>query len=194
MSFRCSRRVAAIGAIGIVGAIVIALLARDKTEAAVNQILNGPSWGPFGNYHIPPDAAKRIQGLGVSSIPWLIRAMDEASHTRTTLDAMMEHKWLPRWISARRTADWERSEHIVSAFRALGPVGASAIPELAKRLHRPETAYLAAYSLVALGPVAKTATSNLLVAAQSTNIVVKSAATEVLPRIHREAARMAGLE
>jgi len=163
------------------------------TEARVNYLLGGPSVGTYGNYWLSDDAKKEVRDIGIDAIPCLLRELDRTSRPSKVDYFMWSHPGIPGWIRSRYLPRRERALHVASAFEALGPVAAVAVPDLVRRVARPQTAHYAARCLMSIHPAPKGAVLDLVIDVKSANASVRSAAAMALIEIDQEAAHAAGL-
>jgi hypothetical protein len=186
--------VAALLAVVLCGTVAWQVCRTNPTEARFGRLLGGPSTGPYGNYLLQPEARKEIGGMGTNALPYLIHAVD-LNCQDSRFDRFLRRTRIPPWVRARclPLPRWELREHIADAFGALGPASAAAVPELAKRLSRPETAQLAAEALAAVGRSAKAAVPEMVAAYRSTNPIISNAGAFALQAVDPEVADRVGL-
>ncbi len=132
----------------------------------------GDYYGPFISPRLRAQAAEAIRAIGANGLPLLLHWINyEPSPWRYRIGSLAER--LPDSITGgspllqltAQSAGVKRARHAATAFQALGPMAAPAIPELARLLaitNSPSSNQRALFALSCLGPAAVPAIANFL--------------------------------
>jgi hypothetical protein len=137
----------------VVSAIAIIMLALGPIHAAEPSYDGAPlsEWlllSVNGN----PQAKEAIMKIGTNGIPTLLKILSATDWNKKRIVASLESEELQREFKARETDVEGLRSLAVSGFGILGTNAESAIPQLVKMFHRPQTQFQAACALAEVGP------------------------------------------